>query len=86
MKSFGLKALLLLLSLLNLGNTADFSAYNCRSCANNNGVYCLALNDFNQGICCDPTYPSCSASNQMYCVDASKNTITNTVLRKFVCP
>ena len=55
MKVISLKALMLLLSLLASGSTADFSAYDCRSCANNNGVYCITSNDFNQGICCDPS-------------------------------
>ena len=42
-----LKALQLLLSFLVLGSTSDFSAYDCRSCANINGVYCLTSSDFN---------------------------------------
>jgi len=53
---------------------------------NNNGVYCLTSTDFSSGICCDPTIASCSASNQMYCVDTKNNNIKNAALRKFVNP
>jgi hypothetical protein len=34
--------------------TANFIFYDCRSCIQNNGRYCLVLSDFNQGFCCDP--------------------------------
>ena len=86
MKLVHLKVLLLVSSLIALGSAAVFSAYDCRSCMNNNGVYCLTSSDFTQGTCCDPSVPSCSASNQMYCVDTKNNNIKNAALRKFVCP
>ena len=46
MKQISSKAVLLLLSLLSLGSTSDFSGYDSRTCMNNNGVYCLTSSDF----------------------------------------
>lgn len=80
------KRVLFLLSLLGLGSTTNFSNYDSRTCMNNNGVYCLTSTDFSSGVCCDPSVASCSASNQMYCVDSKKNNIKNAALRKFVNP
>jgi len=77
---------LFLLSLHGLGSTKNFVDFDSRSCINNNGVFCLTSTDFSSGVCCDPSVASCSASNQMYCVDTKKNNIKNAALRKFVNP
>ena len=68
----------------------DFIYYDCRSCIQNNGRYCLVLSDFNQGFCCDPRKdsnpnPICKDQQKnIYC--ATSQTIKHPFLQSFVCP
>ena len=59
----------------------------CNECIEAGLKFCLNINDFTEGACCDPTIPDerdeCQSSNY---ICATSSTITNPVLQNFVCP
>lgn len=65
----------------------DYTKFDCGTCLEKSGRYCLFDGDFTTGSCCDPKNKitnSCKYQHlNRFC---ATNAFTNTFVQQFVCP